>query len=440
MPRTGCIEGPDGSRFPDRVAVGMVARMYPPDLVDQVVAAAGRTEQRRRLLPARIVVYSVLGLALFRDAPYEDAMRLVADGLGWAVDCADTPAIPTKAAFARARARLGPRPIELLFHATATPVSTAGSVGSWHRGRRLACLDATRLDVGDSKVNTSVFGRSAHKKRGLLGVPQVRIVGLAECGTGILLDAAIGGRDDLPSRLAEVLVGSMGPEMLILADRPFSDFGLWTRAIASGADLVWRADAHQPLAVAQTLSDGSYLARLCGPSRDRSPGVGGVAVRVVEFSIDGRAASIYRLLTTILDPKEAPALELAALYRLRWKIRDALAMLESRGSQTPIALRSKTPDGVIQEAYGHLCVHNAVRWLLNSSGPARRPELEHRTLACAIRPRGMVAAEKSAIEAPGMPGSSEDPSEPMVPDSPLTPVLGTVPLAALEARRSGVTS
>jgi hypothetical protein len=156
--------------------------------------------------------------------------------------------------------------------------------------------------------------------------------------------------------------------MLCLADRGFYSFELWNRAVRTGAALLWRTKQNHRLAITERLSDGSYLSRLYDSSDRRREH--GVAVRVVEYEINdpGLAANDtrYRLLTTILDPDRAPAEELAPLYAQRWEFESALDELKVHQRGPRVVLRSKTPDGVIQEVYGHLCVHYAIRWLMHT--------------------------------------------------------------------------
>ena len=73
----------DDQRLSDHVALGVLPRTFPPGLVDVVIESTGRAEQRNRLLPARLVVYYVLALALFSQSGYEEVMRSLVEGLAW---------------------------------------------------------------------------------------------------------------------------------------------------------------------------------------------------------------------------------------------------------------------------------------------------------------------------------------------------------------------
>jgi hypothetical protein len=137
----------------DRIALGALTRTFPPELVDWVIEQTGRVEQRRRLLPARVVVYFVLALALYSQAAYEEVMRCLVEGLGWAVQARRGRRswpywhVPGASALAEARERLGPGPLELLYAKAARPLATAATRGAWYRGWRLLVLDGTCLDT-----------------------------------------------------------------------------------------------------------------------------------------------------------------------------------------------------------------------------------------------------------------------------------------------------
>ena len=369
MPRAGWVKPQTDQRLSDHISIGVLTRVFPPEVVDRVVAEAGRVERRQRLLPARVVVYYVLGLGLHSQSSYEEVMRMLVDGLAWQSGWRRPWSVPTKAALFKARARLGAEPLRALFERVAVPLAEPETVGAFYRDWRLVSIDGTCLDVADTPANERAFGRpGSGRGEGVGAFPQLRLVGLAECGTHALFDVQIGTLSDDERVLAGRLLGALAPGMLCLADRGFYSYGLWKRACQSGAQLVWRTKSNHRLPVRERLGDGSYLSELfdSGDRRREAP----IAVRVVEYEIDdpGRPASDtrYRLLTTILEPDHAPAEELAALYAQRWEFENVLDELKVHQRGPGAVLRSKTPDGVIQEAYGHLCVHYAIRWLMHT--------------------------------------------------------------------------
>lgn len=369
MPRAGWVKPQSDQRLSDHISIGVLTRVFPPELVDRVVAETGRSEQRHRLLPARVVVYYVLGLALYSSSSYEEVVRMLVDGLSWASGWRQPWSVPTKGAISQARFRLGSEPLRALFEQVAVPLGGPRTQGAFYRDLRLMSIDGTCLDVADTQANDAEFGRpGSGRGEGLGAFPQLRMVGLGECGTHALIKVATGPYSTGEQTLAAGVLDGLGEGMLCLADRLFYSFGLWNRARASGAELLWRTKANHRLPVKRRLSDGSYLSELFASSdRHRSDGV---AVRVIEYEIEdpGRPGDEqrYRLLCTILDPECAPASELAPLYSQRWEFESALDELKVHQRGPRVVLRSKTPDGVIQEVYGHLCVHYAIRWLMHA--------------------------------------------------------------------------
>ncbi len=370
MPRAGWVKPQTDQRLSDHISIGVLTRVFPPELVDRVVAETGRTEQRRRLLPARVVVYYVLGLGLYSSASYEEVMRMLVDGLAWQSGWQRRWSVPSKAALFQARRRLGSEPLRELFGRVARPLAEPETMGAFYRDWRLVSIDGTCLDVADTPANEQAFGRpGSGRGQGVGAFPQLRLVGLGECGTHALFDVAAGPYRSGEQTLATSVLAALEPGMLCLADRGFYSSRLWKQAAATGAELLWRTKSSHRLPVIERLPDGSFLSEIYA-SEDRRRRQHGLPVRVVEYEMNdpGRAASEtrYRLLSTILEPDRAPASELAPLYAQRWEFESALDELKVHQRGPRVVLRSKTPDGVIQEAYGHLCVHYAIRWLMHA--------------------------------------------------------------------------
>jgi hypothetical protein len=349
----------------DLVSVGLLTRVFPPDVVDEVIAECGRREQRHRSLPARTMAYFAIGMALHSDGSYEEVLALMTDGLAWA-DGEDAPTkLPSKSGIFQARERLGAEPLRVLFERVARPLATEVTPGSWLAGRRLVAIDGTTLDVADTEANDAFFGRPGVTKGERSAFPQARVVALAECGTHAIFDAEIGPYTTSERELSTALVDRLEPDMLLLADRGFTGFDLWQQAIATGADLVWRAKTNLKPRLIETLPDGSWLAEM--RRNNAKLDTEHVVIRVVEYSIDdGRDEALgpFRLFTTLLDPGEVSAVELADVYRQRWEIESAFGELKSHQRGPKVVLRSKSADLVEQEIWGHLCCHYAIRTLM----------------------------------------------------------------------------
>lgn len=383
-------------RLSDLVSVGVLTRVFPPDLVDEVIARTGRTEQRNRSLPARVMSYFAIGMALYSEGSYEDVLGQLTDGLAWASGWREDFALPSKSAIFQARARLGSAPLAELFARVARPIAVRDTAGAWLAGRRLVAIDGSCLDVADTAANAEHFGRPGVNKGEKAAFPQARLVALAECGTHAIFDAVVGACTSSEPVLAEALIQRLEPGMLLLADRGFTSYALWRKAIATGADLLWRAKTNLRPEHVHTLADDSWLARIrLSTDNNAEP----ITVRVIDYSIDdGREnAQAYRLFTTILDPAQAPATELAAAYVQRWEIELAFDELKTHQRGPRTVLRSKSPDLVLQEIWGHLCCHYAIRNLMAEAATHAGRDPDRVSFVAALRITRQPVAHQGAF-------------------------------------------
>jgi transposase IS4-like protein/DDE family transposase len=348
----------------DLVSVGVLTRAFPPALVDEVIVGCERVELRHRSLPARVMAYFSIGMALHSEGSYEDVLALLTDGLGW-VSGQEPVRLPSKSAIFQARARLGAEPLRALFGRVAAPLAEPEVAGAWLAGRRLVAIDGTCLDVADTAANAEFFGRPGVNKGEQAAFPQARVVALAECASHAMFDAVVGSYTTAENTLARDLIDRLKPGMLLLADRGFCGFPLWSRAVATGADLLWRAMPNMKPRHVETLADGTWLAEL-RPSGNAGRNADPLVIRVIDYQIDdGRPNdATYRLFTTILDPDVASATDLAVAYAQRWEIEGAFDELKTHQRGPRTVLRSKSPDLVLQEIWGHLCCHFAIRTLM----------------------------------------------------------------------------
>ena len=214
MPRSGWRKSESDRRLPDLVSVGLLMKVFPAEVVDAVIAACGRTEQRRRSLPARSMAYFAMGMALHSEGSYEDVLALISDGLAWAHRSEELGKLANKAAIFHARSRLGPEPMALLFERVAKPLAAKDTPGCWLAGRRLVAIDGTCLDLPDTPANDSGFGRPGVMKGERSAFPQARVVALAECGTHAMFEAVIGPYTTSDGVLSAELLGRLAPGML----------------------------------------------------------------------------------------------------------------------------------------------------------------------------------------------------------------------------------
>src|SRR3954452_17063538 len=358
---------PAGIRVSDHISLGVIAKTFPLDQVRQVLAETGRASERERDLPAHVMVYYAIALALYTTSGTREVLRCLLEGLRWlwgaeAVRVAGESGIP------QARSRLGEAPLRRLYDQVVRPVATPATKGVWYRRWRLVSLDGSCLDVADTGENCAAFGRP-EASRGESAFPQLRFVALVENGTHVLFGARSGSFADGETTLARDALAALRAGMLCLADRQFFGHALWQGAAATGADLLWRVKRNLRLPRETRLADGSYLSTIYPSEKGRRHRTAGVRVRVVEYRLEGIADAepLYRLVTTLLDPAAAPAAELAGPYHERWEIEGALAELKTHLRGARVVLRSKTPELVRQEFWGLLLAHFAIRGLMHEA-------------------------------------------------------------------------
>jgi len=359
---------PAGSRITDYISLGVIAKYFPAEKVHSILHETKRTSLRQRDLPAHVVVYYVIALALYMRSSYREVLRCLLEGVQWLMDPSARVKVAGKSGISQARGRLGSAPLKLLYESVVRPVATPQTRGAWYRQWRLVSLDGSTLDVADTAENDKEFGRPG-ASRGTSAYPKIRFVGLLENGTHVLFAARMADYATDELTLAEEVVPALRQGMLCLADRFFPSYKLWQQASGTGAELLWRTRRNARLDVDQRFRDGSYLSRLYSSTSDRRNRRKGMVVRVIDYRLEGveDAEPIYRLITTILDPKQAPAQELAALYHERWEMETALDELKTHLRGAQIVLRSKTPELVRQEFYGLLMAHFAIRGLMHEA-------------------------------------------------------------------------
>ncbi len=359
---------PAGSRITDYISLGVIAKFFPREKIDEVLKETGRASVRQRDLPAHVVVYYVIALALYMRSSYREVLRCLLEGVQWLMDPSASVKVAGKSGISQARTRLGVEPVQALYEAVVRPIATAKTKGAYYRQWRLVSLDGSTLDVADTVENDQAFGRPG-SKRGTSAFPKVRFVALLESGTHVLWAARLDKYKVAEKTLAKDVVQALQKGMLCMADRLFPGYKLWQKAAQTGANLLWRIPTNVRLDVDRRLPDGSCLSRIYPNTSDRRNQRRAIVVRVIDYSLDKvpGAEPSYRLITTILDQKLAPAKELAALYHERWEIENTLDELKTHLRGAQIVLRSKTPDLVRQEFYGLLMAHFAIRGLMHEA-------------------------------------------------------------------------
>jgi transposase IS4-like protein/DDE family transposase len=375
-----------GGRLTDQISLGVLASSVPREVVDQAIASCGRGAKRSDgKLPPHVMLYYAMALALFADDDYEEVLTRLAEPLArWG--CWDAAwRVPGSSGITQARARLGFEPVKAVFEQVAEPVAGALTRGAWLAGRRLVSIDGFEWDVPDTAANAAQFGRRSGTKEAAF--PKVRVVTLVESASRGVLAAAIGpaaGKGSGERTAAGTLFARLEPDMLLTADRGFYSFALWCQAAGTGADLLWRIGDTLDLPAVRTLADGSYLsvlfeARAGAGARTRILSAAKTGddlqgedaarlVRVIEYEVPDRGEKGDRelicLLTTITDPREAPAPDLAEGYHQRWEHESGNDEFKTVLRGPGRVLRSKSPDMVRQEIYGYLLTHYALSALI----------------------------------------------------------------------------
>ncbi|WUL67689.1 IS4 family transposase [Amycolatopsis sp. NBC_00345] len=386
MSRTGHVKllGNGGAdvRLTDRISLGVLSDVVPRDFIEDVLNRTGRREQRSRLLPAHVMVRFCMAMCLFFDDDYEEVMRKLVGSLKDMRSWSDSWHVPSTSAITQARQRLGAEPLRELFEDIAVPVAGPGTKGAWLRSWRLMSIDGCALNIPDTAANVAEFDRSNNGPNAS-AYPIVRVVGLGECGSHVLVDAALGGAPAGETTLAKELTRSFEADMLITADRSFYSFPAWQETLETGADALWRVKSNLLLPVARVLPDGSYLSAVFPPklrnyhkkeilTRIRDGAMPhttqAMVVRVVEYEIPDRERTeehdTIRLITSILDPEDIPAIELATAYSERWEYESLLDEVKTHQRGPGRVLRSQSPEMVKQEIWALLLTHYSIRALM----------------------------------------------------------------------------
>jgi hypothetical protein len=400
---------------PDQVSLGVLVTAIPRDVVDSAVTAFGVGAKRSDgKIPPHVVAYLIMGLCLFYDDDYEEVAQKVTGSLDeWGCwDASWSP--PSASAITQARKRLGSGVMREVFEAIATPIAgdtgplarisaTGPMRGAFLRDWRVMAIDGFDVDVPDTPSNAEEFGYAGSGEN-RSAYPKVRVVALAECGTHAFVAAEVEGYAVGERALATRLYARLQPDELLTADRGFYSFQAWAQAAETGAELVWRAPTQLQLPVVAVLSDGTYLSVLIDPklrtarrekiiqaARDGEvldPDIARL-VRVIEYDVPDRAGNghgeLIVLMSTILDPDQARADELAVAYNERWEQETANDQLKTHLRGPGRVLRSRLPDLARQEIWAWLAVHYAISVLIARAAQAVDKDPDRISYARALR-------------------------------------------------------
>jgi hypothetical protein len=357
--------GPAG--LGDRPLLEALEAAIPDEAVEAAIEVTGTRERRRRRLPTHLVVTLVVAMGLWASESMRHVLAEVV--AGWREGSEHEPAgwhLPSTAAIVQARQRAGARLLRELFQAVARPIATLRTPAAFLGGLRLMAIDGTTIDVTDTPENDQAFGRPS-TGRGAGAFPQIRVLALIETGTHVICDAVIRPFHTGAVPTALRLLRSVGPGMLLLWDRGFHSYEMVRATRAQQAQFLGRTKKNIVLRPTEILTDGSFLAQIYPSPEARRRNEQGIELRVIEYALDtpaGPGQAKYRLITSLLDERAFPAEQLAATYHERWEIETALDEVKVHQWAHPRPLRSKHPREVVQEVYGLLLAHLALRTVM----------------------------------------------------------------------------
>jgi hypothetical protein len=356
-------------KFSRALTLDTLERAVPLATIKAVLQAEGVRVQRERKLNMVVIVLVTLAMNLYTHLSLRHVMQKLAQGLRFVWPDPIYP-LPKASALAYRRAQLGVRPLVALFHRVCRPLASPETPGAFLFGLRLMAVDSTVEDLPDTPENVAVFGRYPGT-RGPSAFPQVRAVYLAECGTHAIIDAGF-----WPGHTSERVGGfrilrSVTPEMLVMWDRGFHDYDMFVGVLQRGGQVLSRLPAHVKPKRVETLPDSSTLAYLYPSDSAQRKRGDHLVVRVVDYTLTDPAVPGYgephRIITTLLNPAVAPALELVCAYHERWEIEILLDETDTHQRLAGRPLRSRTPLGVMQELFALVIAHYALRFLMHEA-------------------------------------------------------------------------
>lgn len=345
-----------------------ITAAFPRKLIDEILESEGRTSRRERKLPAHLMMYYVITLGLLSSTSSREVLRVLTQRLRGAIEW-ESHWVATRSAITQARQRLGPEPLKKLFEICVRVAARRDTIGAWFGRLRLVALDGSSFTVPDSEANARTYGKPAVVNGKTAPYPKVRFIALAELGTEIIFAVKMAPWRTSEVALAREVIPKLDKGMLCIADRLFYGFELWREAVATGAELLWRVQKTIALPKLKVLPDGSYLSEVRPRSNaSKAEREKSLPVRVIEFTLTVREKrTFYRAITTLLDPKSAPARDLAQLYARRWGIETIFSEVKRHLRGRALSVRSERPDLVEQEVYGLLLAHFGLRSVMHEA-------------------------------------------------------------------------
>ncbi len=358
----------------DQVDMTLLAQVYPPEEIERCVGQsqpwASKARRVRQSTMLALVMF-VIGMALWSRLN----QRLVWDKLVGKLSALH-PAEPqsqlSASALSGRRQELGSQGLQALMHACCRVLAQPQTMPSAFFGRyRLMAIDGTVFNTADTQANEAAFGRSSNQY-GKGAYPQVRAVLLAECGSHAVVELEISRYDVSEVHGAHRLLDELERDTLLLVDAGIISGGFLEHARQRGVHVLGALEAGvwEHLPGQRRLADGSVLVWVppTRPGQAHYPVQHGLWGRIISYQVTderlGEVGQVYRLVTTLLNPRVAPALQLIGLYHERWEVELVIDEIKTHERVQRKVLRSKTPEGVRQELYGLFLAHYPVRALM----------------------------------------------------------------------------
>ncbi|GAC1506477.1 MAG: hypothetical protein NVS2B14_18360 [Chamaesiphon sp.] len=334
----------------------------PTGAVSQAIADTHSKEERKRALPTHLVICLVIAMSLWSKASMRTVLKNLVDGLSetW-VRVGQYWQVPCKSSITEARQRIGCGALSRLFHLVVGPCATVQTPGAFLGGLRVMAVDGTVFDVPDTQANAKVFGYPGTRA----AFPKVRLVLLIEAGTHLIVDALMCPYKIGERVRAKKLLRSVSFGMLLMWDRGLHSYKMVQATLAQKCDYLGRVPKNVKFSVEKVLKDGSYLSWIAPDGQSKKKGGTKIIVRVIEYNIDtDDQRQVYRLITSLTDITLFPALLLATEYHRRWSVESTIDELKVHLLGRKTLIRSLNPREVVQEIYGWLLGHWAVRSLM----------------------------------------------------------------------------
>ncbi|MEM4720262.1 MAG: IS4 family transposase [Candidatus Bilamarchaeaceae archaeon] len=348
-----------GLRLSDYLSFGILAGIVPREIILETLKEMNLESERIRKLPADLMAYYVIMLSLYSRVHIREVLRCLLEGYRM-LNFGAYGLVAAKSAISKARGRLGADFFKRLFEKIARPIAEKETKGAWYKNLRLVGVDGSTLDLPDEKRNASEFGYPS-SSRGRSAFPQLRFAGMFEIGTRAIFAVQMGKYKDSEKKLAMNLIPSLQKDMLCIADRYYMSFEFCKQVLKQEANFLFRAKKNSVFKCIKELEDGSYISEIYPDWTNKRRGTKGIKVRVIEYVLEGKNDEKFILVTSLLNDKFAPALNIIALYHERWEVEIAYDEMKTHLKQPGDTLRSKTPELIIQEFYGYMISHFIIR-------------------------------------------------------------------------------